>query len=145
MIRTAFIFLLLLASVWLGVQLHDNPGYVLIALNHWTIEATVWTMLLTLMLLFFILQISLLSLTWVIHLPHRWKQWFLQRRVRMAQRKKFLAQKRALKQSLDISNTPEAYFALGQLLEQVKDTSGACSTYREGLKRALTLLNLGNS
>ena len=141
MTRTAFIFLLLLGSVWLGVQLHDDPGYVLIALNHWTIEATVWTMLVTLVFLFFIFQISLLSLSWVIHLPHRWHQWFLQRRLHRIKRKKFLAQKRALKQSLDISNTPEAYFALGQLLDEIKDTSGACSTYREGLRRALTLLN----
>jgi uncharacterized protein HemY len=141
MIRAVFIFLLLLASIWLGIQLHDDPGYVLIALNHWTIEATVWTMLISLMLLFFILQISLLSFSWVIYLPHRWNQWLLQRRLRHLQRKKFLAQKRALKQSLNISDTPEAYFALGQLLDEIKDTSGACSTYREGLRRALAKLN----
>jgi len=141
MIRVAFVFFLLLGSVWLGVQLHDDPGYVLIALNHWTIEATVWTMLVTLMLLFFIFQMSLLSLTWMIDLPYRWKQWFLQRRLKYAQRKKFLAQKRVLKESLANSNTPEAYFALGQLLDESKDTSGACTTYREGLRRALSILN----
>ncbi len=141
MIRTLFIFLLLLCSVWLGIQLHDDPGYVLIAINHWTIEATVWTLLVTVVTVFFIFQMSLLSLTWVIHIPHRWNQWFIQRRLRHAQRKKFLARKRALKQSLDISNTPEAYFALGQLLDEIKDTSGACSTYREGLRRALARLN----
>jgi HemY protein len=77
MIRTLLIFLLFLVSVCLGVQVHNDPGYVLIALNHWTIESTVWTMLITILFVFFILHLFLLSLNWVLHLPKRWRDWRL--------------------------------------------------------------------
>ena len=138
MIRTVLIFLLLLGSIWLGVQLHNDPGYVLIALNHWTIEVTVWTALLTILTLFFILHLLLLSLSWVMHLPLRWKHRLAMRRSRRTQEKDKLNKSRELKKSLSLKKTPEAYFALGALLDEINDTSGACATYREGLRYVLS-------
>lgn len=35
-------FLLLLASVWVGLHIEKDPGYVLIAISHWTIETPLW-------------------------------------------------------------------------------------------------------
>ena len=139
MIRTTLIFLLLLGSVWLGVQLHNDPGYVLVALNHWTVEVTVWTALITILTLFFILHLFLLSLSWVIHLPERWKHWLAKRRAQRALTKQHLDTTRALKKSLAFKKTPEAYFALGELLDDLHDTAGACATYREGLRCALAI------
>ena len=56
MIRLAQVFLLLLASAWLGVQLYHDPGYVLIAMNKWTIETTLGVAIPGLILLFLILH-----------------------------------------------------------------------------------------
>jgi uncharacterized protein HemY len=139
MIRTLLIFLLLLASVCLGVQLHNDPGYVLIALNHWTIESTVWTMLATVLCVFFILHLFLLSLNWVLHLPKRWRYWQFKRSTERTIKKHSLEKANELKQMLTLKTTPEAYFTLGQLLEDLHDTQGASTAYREGLKRALSI------
>ena len=85
MIRALLIFLLLLASVWLGIQLQHDPGYVLIAIHHWTIETTVWVAIIGLVLIFIILHLFLLLLHWVIHIPTSWSDWLAKRRVQHAQ------------------------------------------------------------
>lgn len=61
MIRVLFAFLILLAAVILGIQLNKDPGYVLIAINHWTIETTVWVAIFTLILLFMIVYLFWVS------------------------------------------------------------------------------------
>lgn len=53
MIRLIIVFIVLFISVLLGLQFSENPGYVLIAFHHWTIETTVWFALLALLLLLF--------------------------------------------------------------------------------------------
>jgi HemY protein len=52
MFRILLAFFILLASVVLGTQLNLDPGYVLIAINHWTLETTLWTAVIGLFLLF---------------------------------------------------------------------------------------------
>lgn len=54
MIRILFTFILLLGSIFLGIQLNYDPGYVLVAINHWTIETTLWVAVFGLLLLFLI-------------------------------------------------------------------------------------------
>nr|WP_019218081.1 hypothetical protein [Legionella tunisiensis] len=54
MIRVLMIFLLLLASVYLGIQLNRDPGYLLIAINHWTVETTLLVAIFALIISFFI-------------------------------------------------------------------------------------------
>lgn len=56
MIRVLCIFLVLLGSVLLGIQLQHDPGYVLIGISHWTIETTLWIALFALLLAFIILH-----------------------------------------------------------------------------------------
>lgn len=85
MIRALLIFLLLLTSVWLGIQLQHDPGYVLIAIHHWTIETTVWVAIIGLILVFIILHMFLLLLHWIIHIPASWSNWLAKRRVQNAQ------------------------------------------------------------
>lgn len=85
MIRALLIFLLLLTSVWLGIQLQHDPGYVLIAIHHWTIETTVWVAIIGLILVFIILHMFLLLLHWIIHIPASWSNWLAKRRVQTAQ------------------------------------------------------------
>lgn len=85
MIRAVLIFLLLLASVWLGIQLQHDPGYLLIAIHHWTIETTVWIAIIGLILLFLVMHTFLLLLHWVLHIPQSWSNMLTKRRIQNAQ------------------------------------------------------------
>ena len=85
MIRLAQVFLLLLASAWLGVQLYHDPGYVLIAMNKWTIETTLGVAIPGLILLFLILHSLLVTLHWIMHMPSSWRNWRTKRRAHTAQ------------------------------------------------------------
>ena len=87
MIRAFLVFLLLLASVWLGIQLQHDPGYVLVAINQWTIETTVCVAAVVLILTFVILHTLLLLSHWIIHLPTSWGNWLAKRRIQQAQAK----------------------------------------------------------
>ncbi len=135
--RAFLIFFILLSSVWLGVELQHDPGYVIISLNHWTIEATVWTSLITIICLFFVLHLVLLFLHWILNMPRRFRHWRLKQKAKHALKKQDLEQHQILKQKLLLDTTPEGYFTLGQLLEETHDSSGAILAYREGLKAAI--------
>ena len=87
MMRVILVFLLLLASVYLGTQLRHDPGYVLIAINHWTIETTLWIAIIGLFLSFVILHTFLLLLHRILHFPTTWNNWRAKRRVQHAQAK----------------------------------------------------------
>lgn len=137
MIRTLLIFLLLLGSVWLGIQLHQDTGYVLIALNQWTIEATVLTMFITLLMIFFTLHIGLITLNWILNLPRRWHYWRLKRKAKRVLRQQKKDKIHELQSKVALETTPEGYFTLGQLLDDLDDTQSANLAYKEGLKRAL--------
>lgn len=67
------IFILLFASIYLGVSLHQEKGYVLIATQHWTVEATLWTMLLAAFILFLMLHTLLIGYRNITELPKAWK------------------------------------------------------------------------
>ncbi len=137
MIRTLLIFLLLLGSIWLGVQLHEDTGYVLIALNHWTVEATVWTMFIALLFIFLVLHLFLITLNWIAHIPQRWHYWRLKRKAKQALKKQHAYQINELHTKISFETTPEGYFTIGQLLDELEDKKGANIAYREGLRRAL--------
>ncbi len=87
MIRIIFIFFLLLTSVWLGIQLHQDPGYFLIAINHWTIETTLWVAIIGLALIFILLHLLLSLINWIAAIPTSFKSWLLKRRLQNAQAK----------------------------------------------------------
>lgn len=87
MIRALFIFLILLASVWLGVQLKGDPGYLLIAYHHWTIETTLWVAIIFCILAFCLFHSILLLMHWIVRLPLTWSHWLTKRRGQIAQAK----------------------------------------------------------
>lgn len=87
MIRLGFIFLLLLASIWLGLQLQHDPGYVLIAIGSWTLESTLWVALCALFILVLLMYCTLTMLAWIIQRPTAWKNWAAKRRSHLAQKK----------------------------------------------------------
>ncbi|WP_115711040.1 heme biosynthesis HemY N-terminal domain-containing protein [Legionella sainthelensi] len=85
MIRVFFAFLILLAAVILGIQLNKDPGYVLIAINHWTIETTVWVAIFTLIVLFMILYLVVRICQKITHTPSKLTRWHAKKRFQKAQ------------------------------------------------------------
>lgn len=110
-------FLILIASVYVGTQLRHDPGYVLIALHHWTLETTALTA-------FFLLLIAFLGLYWItvllsslLHLSENFHFWRKKRRIHKAHAKTrqaliefseghWLAAKNHLIKALPDSDTP---------------------------------------
>lgn len=87
MIRVLVIFLILLASIVLGIQLQHDPGYFLVEINHWTIETTFWIALIALVVLFVVFHSLLLIFHWTTHLPRAWSNWLTKRKIQNAQAK----------------------------------------------------------
>ena len=87
MIRMILIFLVLLVSVYIGIQLSHDQGYLLIALDHWSIEMTLWIAIPCLIATFVFFHLLLLMIRWLLHLPTTWRNWREKRRVHMAQAK----------------------------------------------------------
>lgn len=85
MMRVLFAFLLLMAAVILGIQLSKDPGYVLIAINHWTIETTVWVAAIAIIILFMIVYLFLSVCQKITHTPRKLTQWRTKKRARKAQ------------------------------------------------------------
>ncbi len=87
MMRALFIFLLLLASMCLGVYLQRDPGYVFISIHHWSIETSLSVAIIALCLSFIVCHTLLLLFHWVLHLPSSWRNWHTKRRIQQAQAK----------------------------------------------------------
>ncbi|MFA5960867.1 MAG: heme biosynthesis HemY N-terminal domain-containing protein [Tatlockia sp.] len=84
MTRLLFIFILLLASVFLGIQLRHDPGYLLVTFNTMSIETTVWVAAVALVLLFFLLHTLLILVSKLGNSPATFKQWQAKRRIQKA-------------------------------------------------------------
>lgn len=77
MIRVLFAFILLLGAVFLGIQLNYDPGYVLISINQWSIETTVWFAVFGLLFVFLITHLTLQLVHKITNTPktiHRWRE-----------------------------------------------------------------------
>lgn len=82
--RLLFLLILLAVSVWAGIQIQRDPGYILIAYRLWTVEMPVWAGLLLILASFIIFYtlIRLLSATGSI--GRRLRSWSIRRRQRKA-------------------------------------------------------------
>lgn len=85
MIRTLVIFLVLLIAVIIGVQLSHDPGYLLITINHWSLETTLWFALIALIFIFFLLHGLLLLVAKLRRSPTTFRRWRSKRRALRAQ------------------------------------------------------------
>ncbi|MGL5742525.1 MAG: heme biosynthesis HemY N-terminal domain-containing protein [Legionella sp.] len=85
MLRVLFAFFILMAAVALGIQLNKDPGYVLIAINHWTIETTVWVAAFSIIIVFIILYLLLRLGQKITHTPGALTRWSSKRRAQKAQ------------------------------------------------------------
>lgn len=85
MMRTLIAFIVLLGAVFLGVQLSNNPGYVLITINHWIVETTLWVAIFGLLIIFTVVHLFMQFCNKVIHLPTVVHQWHAKRLALKAQ------------------------------------------------------------
>lgn len=82
--RIIICFLVLLFSVWLGVIMHRNPGYILVSYQGWSIETTLWFAVVVLSILFLLFYMLLRFSSGVNSITVRFKQWIVSRRKRKA-------------------------------------------------------------
>lgn len=85
MIKITVILILLFLSIATGIQLKYDPGYILIAINHWTIETTIGVGILSLMLLFALLYALFVLFNWLWHIPASLCQWKIKRATQKTQ------------------------------------------------------------
>lgn len=85
MIRLLIAFVVLLGAIILGVQLNKDPGYVLIAMNHWTVETTLWVLILGVILAFLLLYLVLRLAHKISHTPRAISRWHAKRLAQKAQ------------------------------------------------------------
>lgn len=88
--RIIICFLVLLFSVWLGIIMCRNPGYVLVSYQDWTIETSLWFAAAILIALFILFYISLRFNNAIKSISVRFKQWIATRRSRKARAKTIL-------------------------------------------------------
>ena len=84
MIRLIISFIVLIGAVYLGTQLRHDPGYILLSLNHWTVETTVWVALILLMLGFFLCHWLLIVVGKILHLSSSYENWRKKHRKQVA-------------------------------------------------------------
>ena len=85
--RMLWLILILLISVLVGLQLKFDPGYVLITLNHWMVETSVWFLVISLCFIIFFSHQLLLMLRAITRLPTNYHHWKSRHTARIAQQK----------------------------------------------------------
>lgn len=86
-LRVILAFTLLIISAYLGIWLHQDPGYVLIMFRHWTIESTVWITASLILILILFIQTLFGLLKKIVHIPYYCRQWISDLRLKRAQAK----------------------------------------------------------
>lgn len=72
--KLIFILLLLAFSVWLGWKIQQDSGYVLVTYGHWSIECSLWTAIILLLLLFIVLYFCFRFIARSSALAQRWSR-----------------------------------------------------------------------
>jgi HemY protein len=67
--RAITLFLILLAAVGIGIWMYKDSGYVLITFQNWSVETTLWILVLAIVLTFIFLNIIARILNNIISIP----------------------------------------------------------------------------
>lgn len=74
--KIIFYFLILLASIWLGVKIHASSGYVLLAYKTYTLETTLWVAVIAILVTFFLCYFLLRLASGISNTPKRIRTWW---------------------------------------------------------------------
>ncbi len=86
-LRIVIMFGLLLASIYLGLWVRQDPGYVLITIHHWAIESTFWVAAVALLVFMIVLSMVGTMVKNILYLPKHWQEWRQHLRFSRAQAK----------------------------------------------------------
>lgn len=88
MIKFVYLMIIVALSIGLGIQLSADPGYVLIATRHWTLETTILVALIGIVLVSWLACQGIGLFIWFIHLPNlikqgyeRWLAWIKRKKM----------------------------------------------------------------
>jgi HemY protein len=82
--KLIFFLLILLAATWLGIKIAEDPGYFLVAYQHWTMEMPLWLAIVILFLVFFGFHFLLNFFKTTRLLPKRIRAWSVKRRAQQS-------------------------------------------------------------
>lgn len=75
-----FIFLILLFAIWIGFLISEDSGYVLISYSNWSVETSIWIMLILLVLIFTLTYFIIRAFKHTSRLNAHFQKWGKQRR-----------------------------------------------------------------
>jgi HemY protein len=79
-----FGFVLLLLSIWLGLEISRGAGYVLIAYRHWSVETSLWVAIICLIALFVVMYFIFRTLGRTTRIAKKIRQWRRMRHYRQS-------------------------------------------------------------
>lgn len=82
--RIILFFLIVLAAIWVGLRIHEDPGYVLLAYQNSTVEMPLWAAVVTVLLAFLFFHFAATVLHYFGTLSGRMSRWSRERRHRKA-------------------------------------------------------------
>ncbi len=78
-----FIFLLVLTlSIWVGIQLTTDPGYILITWHQYALEMPLWLAILSLILSFVLIYYLIRFFKYLLTIPKRWQKNLAEKRLK---------------------------------------------------------------
>lgn len=83
--RLFILLLILAASVWIGLQISNNPGYFIIVNKYWTLKTPLWFATFIFILSLILFHYFMRCISGIAGLPQRWKFWLKKRRERYAE------------------------------------------------------------
>jgi len=78
--RLLFYVIILFAAVFIGIEMHKDPGYVLISYQKWSVESSLWFAIFATLVAFFIIYIIAKLLRGTLRLSHYFHLWNKRRR-----------------------------------------------------------------
>ncbi len=78
--RFFWFIVLLIASVWIGLKVSEDPGYALFMYRHWSVSMPLWFALLSLFALLFVMYLVMGLAGRVDSAFYRWRNWLRSRR-----------------------------------------------------------------
>ncbi len=85
--KIVMMVVIILLAAWLGASMAHNPGYVLLAYGHWTVEMSVWVLLALILALWFSNTIMMGLIATLVRLIKTLKDWPKHYRQRVALKK----------------------------------------------------------
>ncbi|MDF1760676.1 MAG: heme biosynthesis HemY N-terminal domain-containing protein [Coxiellaceae bacterium] len=62
-------------GIWLGILMHHDSGYVLVAYNHWSLETSIWVAIVAVLVTVIVLYLLVKLINGLLNLSSRYRRW----------------------------------------------------------------------